>query len=97
MTAVRLTLEHCGASRTCRVYVPEGLASRPGLAVMLQPTVGSGDDFARLTRFDGQAERMGWVGAYLESEPHRQHVGHDGLRWCSVVRAPASEPGSSSG
>lgn len=65
MTASRLTLEHGGA--TLRVYVPDGLASRPGLVVMLQPTVGSGDDFARLTRFDGQARRLGWVGAYPDA------------------------------
>lgn len=67
MTAVKLTLEHCGASHTCRVYVPDHPASQAGLVVMLQPTVGSGDDFARMTRFDNQAERMGWVAAYPDA------------------------------
>lgn len=67
VTTLRLTLEHCGASRTCRVYVPDHLASQPALVVMLQPTLGSGDDFARLTRFDNQAEQMGWVGAYPDA------------------------------
>jgi len=63
----RLDLQHGGVTRTCRIYRPETLATPAGLVVMLHPAVGSGSEFADLTRFDQQAERLGWVAAYPDA------------------------------
>jgi polyhydroxybutyrate depolymerase len=67
MSVARLDIEHGGVTRTCRIYRPDRLASPAGLVVMLHPAVGSGEEFARLTGFDQQAQRLGWVAAYPDA------------------------------
>jgi len=63
----RLDLQHGGVTRTCRIYRPETLATPAGLVVMLHPAVGSGEEFARLSGFDQQAQRLGWVAVYPDA------------------------------
>jgi len=63
----RLDVKHAGVTRTCRIYRPEHLAAPTGLVVMLHPATGSGEEFARLTGFDQQAQRLGWVAAYPDA------------------------------
>ncbi len=67
MSVQRLDVKHAGVTRTCRIYRPEHLAAPTGLVVMLHPATGSGEEFARLTGFDQQAQRLGWVAAYPDA------------------------------
>jgi polyhydroxybutyrate depolymerase len=67
MSVARLDIEHAGVTRACRVYRPDRLAAPAGLVVMLHPAVGSGEEFARLSGFDQQAQRLGWVAAYPDA------------------------------
>lgn len=78
----RLELEHSGVKRTCRIYRPEQLAVDAGLVVMLHPTVGSGDEFAQLTGFDREVERLGWAAAYPDALNAGPYGGWDTFACC---------------
>jgi polyhydroxybutyrate depolymerase len=67
MSETRLDIEHRGVARTSRIYRPARLADDAGLVVMLHPATGDGDEFARLSGFDREAERLGWVAAYPDA------------------------------
>jgi len=78
----RLDVKHAGVTRTCRIYRPEHLAAPTGLVVMLHPATGSGEEFARLTGFDQQAQRLGWVAAYPDAWNPGQSGGWDTYSCC---------------
>jgi len=68
--------------RTYRVYRPSRLPVSPRLALVLHGAVGSADEIAGLTRFDLQAERLGWVVAYPEAHNTGVMGGWDSYACC---------------
>lgn len=50
--------------RHYRVYVPASVVSGPGLVIVLHGADGSGLQAEAMSRFDRQADRLGWVAAY---------------------------------
>lgn len=70
------TVAHGELERRYRVYRATRLAERTGLVLVLHGAVGSGVQIAELTRFDEQAERLGWIAAYPDAhEPGLPHGG----------------------
>jgi poly(3-hydroxybutyrate) depolymerase len=53
--------------RHARIYRPATPSRRPGLVILLHGAVGSGEQMARLTNFDAQADRLGWIAAYPDA------------------------------
>ncbi len=54
--------------RTYRVYRPVRLAKDPGLVILLHGSGGTGLQAELDTRFDRQADRLGWIVAYPDGE-----------------------------
>jgi polyhydroxybutyrate depolymerase len=58
------TFTVAGIDRTARVYRPTQPIGRPGLVIVLHGVFGSGFGMENDSRFDDQAERLGWIAAY---------------------------------
>ena len=60
-------------TRRAIVYRPSRLSARPGLVLVLHGAIASADEVLRLTDFNVQADRLGWVVAYPQA--HRPSIG----------------------
>jgi polyhydroxybutyrate depolymerase len=60
----QITLEAGGRKRTARLYAPDGLTGPAPLVIGLHGGVGSGEQFAKSTRFDELAGEAGFIAAY---------------------------------
>lgn len=56
-----------GLERRYLVYRPARADERPGLVLLLHGAVGSAHEAQRFSRFDREADRLGWIVAYPEA------------------------------
>jgi|SRR5215510_3778205 len=68
--------------RRYRLYRPSRLPASPRLALVLHGAVGSAEEIAAMTRFDLQADRLGWVVAYPEAHNPSVRGGWDSYACC---------------
>ncbi len=80
-TAKSITLDHAGAKRSCRLFVPERLASgvKPPLLLILHGGGGTGRGIERHvgTSINGFAGRDGWLVAYPDALHRHWNDGRD--------------------
>ena len=69
--------------RHARIYRPATTSHRPGLVILLHGAVGSGEQMARLTNFDAQADRLGWIAAYPDAHNPGPIGGWDAHACCA--------------
>jgi polyhydroxybutyrate depolymerase len=69
--------------RHARIYRPATPSRRPGLVILLHGAVGSGEQMARLTNFDAQADRLGWIAAYPDAHNPGPIGGWDAHACCA--------------
>ena len=72
-----------GLDRHARIYRPATPSRRPGLVILLHGSVGSGEEMARLTNFDAQADRVGWIAAYPDAHNPGPNGGWDAYACCA--------------
>lgn len=60
-------IRHGGLDRSYRLFHPAKPQARPGLVFLLHGAIGTGAEMARLSRFDDQAEKLGWIAVYPDA------------------------------
>jgi polyhydroxybutyrate depolymerase len=69
--------------RHARIYRPTQRAHKPGFVVLLHGAVGSGAEMARLTDFDTEVDRLGWIAAYPDAHNPGPNGGWDAHACCA--------------
>jgi polyhydroxybutyrate depolymerase len=69
--------------RDYRLYRPTTVSRRPGVVILLHGATGSGEEMARLTGFDRQSDRIGWIAAYLDAHNPGPNGGWDAHACCA--------------
>ncbi|MFI5287377.1 MAG: alpha/beta hydrolase family esterase [Candidatus Dormibacteria bacterium] len=69
--------------RSARIYRAAKRARQPGLVILLHGAVGSGEEMARLTNFDAQVDRLGWIAVYPDAHNPGPNGGWDAHACCA--------------